>query len=48
MIGRYCELNNLEEIKDLKVGMDFRKPEYRREVFLRFYEFHLFCFPLFE
>ena len=41
MIGRYCELNNIEEIKDLKVGMDFRKPEYRREVFLRFYEFHL-------
>jgi hypothetical protein len=26
---------------DLKYGMDFRKPEYRREVFLRFYEFHL-------
>lgn len=29
------------EIQDLKAGMDFRKPEYRREVFLRFYEFHL-------
>jgi hypothetical protein len=26
---------------DLQYGMDFRKPEYRREVFLRFYEFHL-------
>ena len=25
---------------DLKYGMDFRKPEYRREVFLRFYQFH--------
>jgi hypothetical protein len=26
---------------DLQYGMDFRKPEYRREVFLRFYDFHL-------
>src|SRR5208337_1209246 len=26
---------------DLQYGMDFRKPEYRREVFHRFYEFHL-------
>lgn len=26
---------------DLQYGMDFRKPEYRREVFLRFYQFHL-------
>jgi hypothetical protein len=25
---------------DLQYGMDFRKPEYRREVFLRFYQFH--------
>ena len=25
----------------LEKGMDFRLPEYRREVFLRFYEFHL-------
>jgi hypothetical protein len=25
----------------LSYGLDFRKPEYRREVFLRFYEFHL-------
>lgn len=31
----------LEEVSELKVGMDFRRPEYRREVFLRFYEFHL-------
>lgn len=38
---RYCEEKGIEEIKDLKYGMDFRKPEYRREVFLRFYEFHL-------
>jgi hypothetical protein len=26
---------------DLPVGADFREPKYRREVFLRFYEFHL-------
>src|SRR5258708_12413575 len=25
---------------ELRYGMDFRKPEYRREVFLRFYQFH--------
>lgn len=30
-----------EEVSELKVGLDFRRPEYRREVFLRFYEFHL-------
>jgi len=40
-LGRYCELNELEEIKELKPGLDFRKPEYRREVFFNFYEFHL-------
>mgnify|MGYP003667800658 CR=1 FL=1 len=27
--------------KSLMAGMDFRWPEYREEVFLRFYEFHL-------
>lgn len=26
---------------DLQYGMDFRRPEYRREVFVRFYQFHL-------
>jgi len=36
-IGRKC----LSEITDLPPGVDFRLPEYRREVFLRFYEFHL-------
>jgi hypothetical protein len=40
-IGRYCKLNNQEEVKELRFGMDFREPKYRREVFLRFYEFHL-------
>lgn len=38
---RYCDLHDLAEVSDLKVGMDFRLPQYRREVFLRFYEFHL-------
>ena len=41
MIGSYCELNNETPITDLEFGMDFREPKYRREVFLRFYEFHL-------
>ena len=40
-LGRYCELEGLREVKTLKAGMDFRRPEYRREVWLRFYEFHL-------
>lgn len=40
-IGRWSELNNQPEIKELQKGMDFRLPQYRREVFLRFYEFHL-------
>lgn len=40
-LGRYCQINNIPEISDLKQGMDFRLPQYRREVFLRFYEFHL-------
>jgi Alpha-glutamyl/putrescinyl thymine pyrophosphorylase clade 2 len=39
-IGRYCELHGLSEETDLRAGMDFRLPQYRREVFLRFYEFH--------
>jgi hypothetical protein len=29
------------EVQDLQAGMDFRKPDYRREVFLRFYEWSL-------
>ena len=41
MIGRYSELNNKKEIENLERGMDFRKPEYRREVFKRLYEFNL-------
>jgi hypothetical protein len=39
--GRYCELNGVPEVSRLEVGMDFRKPEYRRETFLRFYEWSL-------
>lgn len=41
MIGRYCQLYGQKEVKNLQPGMDFRQPKYRREVFLRFYEFHL-------
>lgn len=37
----YAEIFEVEEVKELKYGMDFRLPIYRREVFLRFYEFHL-------
>jgi hypothetical protein len=40
-IGSYCELNGVEPISDLQYGMDFRLPQHRREVFLRFYAFHL-------
>lgn len=36
--GRALPLD--EEVRDLRAGMDFREPRYRREVFLRFYEFH--------
>ncbi len=37
MIGR----KTTAEITELSNGLDFRLPEYRREVFHRFYEFHL-------
>jgi hypothetical protein len=40
LVGRLSALNHFSEVQDLKAGMDFRLPEYRREVFLRFYEFH--------
>jgi hypothetical protein len=39
-VGRWSDINEVDEISDLETGMDFRKPEYRREVFLRFYQFH--------
>lgn len=39
--GRYCDLRKISEITELEKGMDFRLPPLRREVFLRFYEFHL-------
>lgn len=38
--GRGCHLLGIPEISELEPGLDFRKIEYRREVFLRFYEFH--------
>jgi Alpha-glutamyl/putrescinyl thymine pyrophosphorylase clade 2 len=40
-LGRFSELHNIPEVSNLELGMDFRLPQYRREVFLRFYEFHL-------
>lgn len=40
-IGRYCSLRGVTEQAELRTGMDFRWPQYRREVFHRFYEFHL-------
>jgi len=40
-IGIFCELSGVKEESDLVPGLDFRLHEYRREVFLRFYEFHL-------
>ena len=40
-IGRYCQLMSIPEVSDLQPGMDFRLPQHRREVFLRFYQFHL-------
>ncbi len=39
--GRYCDLVGVPEESVLAPGQDFRLPQYRREVFLRFYEFHL-------
>lgn len=39
--GRYCALTGQRETARLAAGQDFRHPQYRREVFLRFYEFHL-------
>lgn len=38
---RQCEILGLPEERNLREGLDFRLPQYRREVFLRFYEFHL-------
>jgi len=38
---RYCQEHNIPEWKNLTKGLDFRLPQYRREVFLHFYEFHL-------
>lgn len=38
---RFCQEYNIHEHKNLIPEMDFRLPQYRREVFLRFYQFHL-------
>ena len=34
-------IDNIKQNKNLVEGLDFRKPQYRKEVFLNFYEFHL-------
>ena len=39
--GRFTTLHDEPEVSKLTYGMDFREPRYRRETFLRFYEFHL-------
>lgn len=40
MLRSYCEINNLKEISELNSDMDFRKPEYRKQVFIDLFEFH--------
>ncbi len=40
MFERKCHQLGIEEVTHLSPGLDFRLPQYRREVFLRFYEFH--------
>lgn len=40
-IGSWAKLNWAKDVSKLEVGMDFRLPQYRRETFIRFYEFHL-------
>lgn len=42
LVGRWRDLApDRNEVRALQSGFDFREPQYRREVFLRFYEFHL-------
>jgi Alpha-glutamyl/putrescinyl thymine pyrophosphorylase clade 2 len=40
-IGRYCDLNGVEERTDIGLATDLRRPEFRRETFLIFFETHL-------
>lgn len=40
-LGRWSQLSRVPEVRQLRRGMDFRLPQYRREVFLRFYTFNL-------
>lgn len=37
----YGEINNSVAVKNLSKHSDFRHPDFREEVFMRFYEFHL-------
>lgn len=40
-LGRYCELHGKQELSVDKPGLDLRLPEYRRDVFKKFYRFML-------
>ena len=40
-IGRYCDLNRVDERIDIGLDTDLRRPEFRRETFLLFFESHL-------
>lgn len=39
MLQTYCELHGIPEISTIHKGDDLRRPELRKEVFIRFYEF---------
>jgi len=41
ILGRHSEIHEQKEISVLEEGIDFRNPLVRREVFFRFYHFHL-------
>ena len=41
LTGRWSDITGYVEVPHLISGLDFRRPEYRRAVFLRFYDFHL-------
>lgn len=40
MLKTWCELNGEKEVRELDASMDFRNPQYRREVFFRLFHFH--------
>lgn len=40
-MSRVADFRAVPAVRNLRPGLDYRQPAYRREVFLRFYEFHL-------